>query len=239
MKHLSKKIPINVNNLLIKDYIDFELLKQTDADTLKLCSYFTEHPVSYFEELSFNELERFLFRLRLLLNSKPNVKRKEIVKVNGIRYRAAKTEKDFRTNQYTAYSEYNKAPIKNLHKKLAVIYTDTKLFKPYEFNDSNVNERANNILNYGKVGDFIGNVFFFNNLFEGLSLISQTSFLIANLQIKELLAEIAQEEQDLESSTDGISLSIQSQAATLLEKMNLCDGILDGSYQEYNTLNTN
>lgn len=222
-KKLAKAIPLNVNDLLIKDFINFEHIRTSGKDELdielKICSYFTMVSVIELEELSFNELDNYLWRAKELISSKPSVKKHSLIKVNGIRYRAAKSEKDFKTNQYTAYSQYNENPLDNLHKKLSVIYSETKLFKEYQFNESNIRDRALNFYNYGRVGQVYGTLFFYSNLFEGLNLISQAYSVIANEEIKNHMEQVYQGLQDLGINTDGTMSSTLLQAQTLLKKM--------------------
>ena len=165
-------IPTNVNNLTIKEFIEYENIRTSSLENIdkiiQIASSFTDISVSEYENMSFNELEKVKHKVLLLINSKPNTRLKNTFWHDGTRYKACKDEKDFKTNQYTALKQYETDVINNLHKILALIYVKCPLFSKYKFNSDNVEEIADVIYNYGKVGDVYGTLFFYSNRSEKL-----------------------------------------------------------------------
>jgi hypothetical protein len=165
-------IPTNVNNLTIKEFIEYENIRTSGLENIdkiiQIASSFTDISVSEYENMSFNELEKVKSKVLLLINSKPNTRLKNTFWHDGTRYKACKDEKDFKTNQYTALKQYETDVINNLHKILALIYVKCPLFTKYKFNSDNVEEIGDVIYNYGKVGDVYGTLFFYSNRSEKL-----------------------------------------------------------------------
>jgi len=165
-------IPTNVNNLTIKEFIEYENIRTSNLENIdkiiQIASSFTDIAVSEYENMSFNELEKVKSKVLLLINSKPNTRLKNTFWHDGTRYKACKDEKDFKTNQYTALKQYETDVINNLHKILALIYVKCPLFTKYKFNSDNVDIIADVIYNYGKVGDVYGTLFFYSNRSEKL-----------------------------------------------------------------------
>ena len=165
-------IPTNVNNLTIKQFIEYENIRTSSLENIdkiiQIASSFTDVSVSEYENMSFNELEKVKSKVLLLINSKPNTRLKNTFWHDGTRYKACKDEKDFKTNQYTALKQYETDVINNLHKILALIYVKCPLFSKYKFNSDNVVEIGDVIYNYGKVGDVYGTLFFYSNRSEKL-----------------------------------------------------------------------
>ena len=165
-------IPTNVNNLTIKQFIEYENIRTSSLENIdkiiQIASSFTDIAVSEYENMSFNELEKVKSKVLLLINSKPNTRLKNTFWHDGTRYKACKDEKDFKTNQYTALKQYETDVINNLHKILALIYVKCPVFSKYKFNSDNVEEISDVIYNYGKVGDVYGTLFFYSNRSEKL-----------------------------------------------------------------------
>jgi len=165
-------IPTNVNNLTIKEFIEYENIRTSSLENIdkiiQIASSFTDIAVSEYENMSFNELEKVKSKVLLLINSKPNTRLKNTFWHDGTRYKACKDEKDFKTNQYTALKQYETDVINNLHKILALIYVKCPVFSKYKFNSDNVEEISDVIYNYGKVGDVYGTLFFYSNRSEKL-----------------------------------------------------------------------
>jgi hypothetical protein len=165
-------IPTNVNNLTIKEFIEYENIRTSSLENIdkiiQIASSFTDISVSEYENMSFNELEKVKSKVLLLINSKPNTRLKNTFWHNGTRYKACKDEKDFKTNQYTALKQYETDVINNLHKILALIYVKCPVFSKYKFNSDNVDIIADVIYNYGKVGDVYGTLFFYSSKSEKL-----------------------------------------------------------------------
>jgi len=165
-------IPTNVNNLTIKEFIEYENIRTSSLENIdkiiQIASSFTDISVSEYENMSFNELEKVKHKVLLLINSKPNTRLKNTFWHDGTRYKACKDEKDFKTNQYTALKQYETDVINNLHKILALIYVKCPLFSKYKFNSDNVEEISDVIYNYGKVGDVYGTLFFYSQRSEKL-----------------------------------------------------------------------
>jgi hypothetical protein len=165
-------IPTNVNNLTIKEFIEYENIRTSSLENIdkiiQIASSFTDISVSEYENMSFNELEKVKHKVLLLINSKPNTRLKNTFWHDGTRYKACKDEKDFKTNQYTALKQYETDVINNLHKILALIYVKCPVFSKYKFNSDNVEEISDVIYNYGKVGDVYGTLFFYSNRSEKL-----------------------------------------------------------------------
>jgi len=165
-------IPTNVNNLTIKEFIEYENIRTSSLENIdkiiQIASSFTDVSVSEYENMSFNELEKVKHKVLLLINSKPNTRLKNTFWHDGTRYKACKDEKDFKTNQYTALKQYETDVINNLHKILALIYVKCPLFSKYKFNSDNVEQISDVIYNYGKVGDVYGTLFFYSNRSEKL-----------------------------------------------------------------------
>ena len=165
-------IPTNVNNLTIKEFIEYENIRTSSLENIdkiiQIASSFTDISVSEYENMSFNELEKVKSKVLLLINSKPNTRLKNTFWHDGTRYKACKDEKDFKTNQYTALKQYETDVINNLHKILALIYVKCPLFSKYKFNSDNVEEISDVIYNYGRVGDVYGTLFFYSSRSEKL-----------------------------------------------------------------------
>jgi hypothetical protein len=165
-------IPTNVNNLTIKEFIEYENIRTSTLENIdkiiQIASSFTDISVSEYENMSFNELEKVKHKVLLLINSKPNTRLKNTFWHDGTRYKACKDEKDFKTNQYTALKQYEFDVINNLHKILALIYVKCPILTKYKFNSDNVEEISDVIYNYGKVGDVYGTLFFYSNRSEKL-----------------------------------------------------------------------
>ena len=165
-------IPTNVNNLTIKEFIEYENIRTSSLENIdkiiQIASSFTDISVSEYENMSFNELEKVKSKVLLLINSKPNTRLKNTFWHDGTRYKACKDEKDFKTNQYTALKQYETDVINNLHKILALIYVKCPIFSKYKFNSDNVEQIGDVIYNYGKVGDVYGTLFFYSNRSEKL-----------------------------------------------------------------------
>ena len=165
-------IPTNVNNLTIKEFIEYENIRTSSLENIdkiiQIASSFTDISVSEYENMSFNELEKVKSKVLLLINSKPNTRLKNTFWHDGTRYKACKDEKDFKTNQYTALKQYETDVINNLHKILALIYVKCPVFSKYKFNSDNVEQISDVIYNYGKVGDVYGTLFFYSNRSEKL-----------------------------------------------------------------------
>jgi len=165
-------IPTNVNNLTIKEFIEYENIRTSSLENIdkiiQIASSFTDISVSEYENMSFNELEKVKSKVLLLINSKPNTRLKNTFWHDGTRYKACKDEKDFKTNQYTALKQYETDVINNLHKILALIYVKCPVFSKYKFNSDNVEQINDVIYNYGKVGDVYGTLFFYSNRSEKL-----------------------------------------------------------------------
>jgi hypothetical protein len=165
-------IPTNVNNLTIKEFIEYENIRTSSLENIdkiiQIASSFTDISVSEYENMSFNELEKVKSKVLLLINSKPNTRLKNTFWHDGTRYKACKDEKDFKTNQYTALKQYETDVINNLHKILALIYVKCPVFSKYKFNSDNVEQIADVIYNYGKVGDVYGTLFFYSSRSEKL-----------------------------------------------------------------------
>ena len=164
-------IPTNVNNLTIKEFIEYENIRTSSLENIdkiiQIASCFTDISVSEYENMSFNELEKVKSKVLLLINSTPNTRLKNTFWHDGTRYKACK-ERDFKTNQYTALKQYETDVINNLHKILALIYVKCPVFSKYKFNSDNVEEIGDVIYNYGKVGDVYGTLFFYSNRSEKL-----------------------------------------------------------------------
>ena len=165
-------IPTNVNNLTIKEFIEYENIRTSSLENIdkiiQIASTFTDISVSEYENMSFNELEKVKSKVLLLINSTPNTRLKNAFWHDGTRYKACKDERDFKTNQYTALKQYETDVINNLHKILALIYVKCPLFSKYKFNSDNVEQIGDVIYNYGKVGDVYGTLFFYSNRSEKL-----------------------------------------------------------------------
>ena len=165
-------IPTNVNNLTIKEFIEYENIRTSSLENIdkiiQIASSFTDISVSEYENMSFNELEKVKSKVLLLINSKPNTRLKNTFWHDGTRYKACKDEKDFKTNQYTALKQYETDVINNLHKILALIYVKCPVFSKYKFNSDNVDIIADVIYNHGKVGDVYGTLFFYSSRSEKL-----------------------------------------------------------------------
>jgi hypothetical protein len=165
-------IPTNVNQLSIKEFIRYENIRTSNLENIdkiiQIASYFTKISISDYENMSFNELEKVKSKVLLLINSKPNTRLKNTFWYDGTRYKACKDERDFKTNQYTALKQYETDVINNLHRILALIYVKCPLFTKYKFNGDSVDQIANVIYNYGKVGDVYGTLFFYSNRSEKL-----------------------------------------------------------------------
>jgi len=129
-------IPKSKNKLLIKDWIKFEQIDKAayEFDVLReiaLLNHFTGIPVAEFEQMSENELKAWQKKLRKFTHQKLSLKVKRVIRINGVRYRACKDERDFRSNQWVGLKEYEKNEVANTHKILSLIYQETKLFKPF------------------------------------------------------------------------------------------------------------
>ena len=95
-------IPTNVNNLTIKEFIEYENIRTSSLENIdkiiQIASCFTDISVSEYENMSFNELEKVKSKVLLLINSTPNTRLKNTFWHDGVRYKACKDERDFKTN---------------------------------------------------------------------------------------------------------------------------------------------
>lgn len=198
-------IPTNVNNLTIKEFIEYENIRTSSLENIdkiiQIASSFTDISVSEYENMSFNELEKVKSKVLLLINSTPNTRLNNTFWHDGTRYKACKDERDFKTNQYTALKQYETDVINNLHKILALIYVKCPLFSKYKFNSDNVEEIGDVIYNYGKVGDVYGTLFFYSNRSEKL----KTDLLNSLEEVQKEIA-IHMEEVNRELKASGVNM---------------------------------
>jgi hypothetical protein len=198
-------IPTNVNNLTIKEFIEYENIRTSTLENIdkiiQIASSFTDISVSEYENMSFNELEKVKSKVLLLINSKPNTRLKNTFWHDGTRYKACKDEKDFKTNQYTALKQYETDVINNLHKILALIYVKCPIFSKYKFNSDNVDIIADVIYNYGKVGDVYGTLFFYSSKSEKLK-----ADLLNSLEEVQKEIAIHMEEVNRELKASGVNM---------------------------------
>ena len=65
-------IPTNVNNLTIKEFIEYENIRTSGLENIdkiiQIASNFTNVSVSEYENMSFNELEKVKSKVLLLIN---------------------------------------------------------------------------------------------------------------------------------------------------------------------------
>lgn len=198
-------IPTNVNNLTIKEFIEYENIRTSSLENIdkiiQIASSFTDISVSEYENMSFNELEKVKSKVLLLINSTPNTRLNNTFWHDGTRYKACKDERDFKTNQYTALKQYETDVINNLHKILALIYVKCPLFSKYKFNSDNVEEIGDVIYNYGKVGDVYGTLFFYSQRSEKL----KTDLLNSLEEVQKEIA-IHMEEVNRELKASGVNM---------------------------------
>lgn len=198
-------IPTNVNQLTIKEFIEYENIRTSSLENIdkiiQIASLFTNVSVSEYENMSFNELEKVKSKVLLLINSTPNTRLNNTFWHDGTRYKACKDERDFKTNQYTALKQYETDVINNLHKILALIYVKCPLFTKYKFNSDNVEKIGDVIYNYGKVGDVYGTLFFYSNRSEKL----KTDLLNSLEEVQKEIA-IHMEEVNRELKASGVNM---------------------------------
>lgn len=199
-------IPTNVNNLTIKEFIEYENIRTSSLENIdkiiQIASSFTDISVSEYENMSFNELEKVKSKVLLLINSTPNTRLNNTFWHDGTRYKACKDERDFKTNQYTALKQYETDVINNLHKILALIYVKCPLFSKYKFNSDNVEEIGDVIYNYGKVGDVYGTLFFYSQRSEKLK-----ADLLNSLEEVQKEIAIHMEEVNRELKASGVNMA--------------------------------
>lgn len=217
-KHLKFKLPKNINDLLIKDYIVFKKIQsesfEYETDRLNTyLSYFTGKPAEYFDHLPIIHAEKLWLQLSPLLNSKLSTRRKTFW-LKGKRYASCKNEKYFNFGQWASLKEFEKDQTGNLHKILAIFYANTPLFKSYEYKDTEFEDNKELFYSHVKIGQVYGTFFFYSQRFELLRVNSQLSLEQASLTIQNRIAEIKQEMETIGLPTDGtisdMSLRVES-----------------------------
>lgn len=216
-------IPKSKNKLFIKDWIKYQQIDKSKYDLdvdreIALLNHYTGISVDEFNDMSINSLNAWLKKLRKFTNQTLSHKVKRVIRVKGMRYKACKDERDFRANQWMALKHYELNQDDNIHKILSLIYTETKLFKDYKFNEDNCPYISDNLLNNARIGDVYGVFFFYLQRFEGLSLISQCSYLLSLETINNRMQEVYQGLRELGVNTDGSLSSMTSAAESLLKK---------------------
>jgi hypothetical protein len=215
------KIPKNVNDLLIKDYIIFAKIQsgsfEYETDRLNTyLSYFTGKDFDYIDNLPVAIQENLWLKLSPLLNSKLSTRRKSFW-LNGKRYKACKNEKHFNFGQWASLKEFEKDQYGNIHKILAVIYANTPLFKSYEYKDAEFEDNKDMFYNKVKIGQVYGTFFFYCQRFELLKVSSQLSLELANQTIQNRIEEVKQEMETIGLPTDGTVSDMSLQVATYLK----------------------
>lgn len=224
MTTLKFKIPKNVNDLLIKDYIIFRKIQsesfEYETDRLNTyLSYFTGKPTEYFDKLPIIQAEALWLKLAPLLNSKLSTRRKSFW-LNNKRYTACKNEKHFNFGQWASLKEFEKDQTGNIHKILAVIYANTPLFKSYEYKDTEFEDNKDMFYNKVKIGQVYGTFFFYCQRFELLRVSSQLSLELADQTIQNRIEEIKQEMETIGLHTDGTISDMSLQMGTYLKNRN-------------------
>jgi hypothetical protein len=224
-------VPTSLNKLTLKQLIKFEQLKAlpaSNSDAIirradKQLACVTGLSMAEIENLPYWKHELYFKQLASLNADKPKVKVKKVIWVKGKRYKYFKSEKDLNANQYTAFKTYQENSIANIHKCGSIAYLRSPLFGKTRFKAEDCEQIANDLLDQ-KVSKVYGAVFFCMNELESLSLISQASLMIAEMEIQSHKKQMFKDLEALGVNTDGTISLIQSQVEMLLKKMNTSNG---------------
>lgn len=216
-------IPINVNNLSLKDYSNYKSIQQSVVDfnidkNIKHLEYFTNKPDSYFEALSENDLKVWLNKIKSLINSSETASIKKAFWFGFKRFKLAKNDKEFNVNAWTALQSFEQEPLKNLSKIIAIYYQRTPLFRKWTFNDATVLDNAELFNNKLKVKDFIGGFFFYQNHFENQKVILKAYEKVTQMELEEHMTEVRHYLKELGVNMDGSLSFITYQVEAMLNE---------------------
>lgn len=195
-------MPINVNDLTIREFIDYnKCLEQEDPD-FALMREFLGLTQDAIDEMPLRKLNLIKIRIGWLRASQVGIikfgsmrykmRRRRIVRI-GWRFRFA--FKDFNANQFTALDTYEYPG--QAHLIAAVGYGFGK------FNENNVDEWSKRFLDV-KIGKVIGQVFFCTQLSPLLNLNLNLSSLEARMKIKTHLTTVSAHTKVSDEIMDGI-----------------------------------
>lgn len=185
----------------------------------KLLSIISGKSLSEIEAYDLSTLDFLYKRLAVLRATKPSMKVKKTLWVNGKRFKLIKSEKNLNANQFVVWETYNENTIRNYNKLAAVIYLRHKAFTKPKFTDEGFAE-AQELFLGAKVGQIFGALFFCRVRLSKLKADSLLYTKEAEMKIAAHMEIIRKVLEDSGVSMDGITSLTAQQAETLFEKMN-------------------
>jgi hypothetical protein len=222
------KIPVKFKKLSIADFASFCKIQEKHSEDalglnfkLELASYFTGKSIAELESISVRELHKYLYPVnKLIHSSNSSIRRNRAIWVKGKRYLSIKDEKDLDTNQWMLLKEKQKKFYDNIPEILAILYSPTKLFKPYQFKADAYSQTVEVFRKHLSVKDFYGTLFFCSNLFLKQSENLKYYSMMANMEIEtHLQMEVLPQLKELGLDTDG-SLSYILYQTQIMAKEN-------------------
>lgn len=136
-----------------KDIIDREV---------KLASILTGKSVEYLESIPYSVLKEVIKKVNRVNLSQPNTEVRRFVRVGTKVYAAILDAKELHglmsTSQFTAAKTYAANPIENMHRLLALYYTQYQPFKKRKLTENQL--KLSEDFKKVKIGDVYGAVFF-------------------------------------------------------------------------------
>ena len=184
-------IPIDYNNLTLKQFIEVKEIESKHLDKLKmrmaLVSYFTgkdSETMPLKSTLLTTGLKVHLFKVDLLLASKIKARTKSAIWIGFKRYKSITDATKLNVNQYTALKELGKTPNTQIHRMAGLLFYQGSGFELKHW------DRISNELLKAKVGEVAPVVFFYSNVLERLNQILPSFFLINQLKIEGEIKEL-------------------------------------------------
>lgn len=203
-------IPKSFNEFTVGQFISWHEIIETEKDVItreyKLLAMLMGITLDEAEAIPFKKIDPLLITLNAIHLTKPSENIKRAVRVNGKFYipvlQASKLRELLSANQYTAFQEYNKEPVKNLDKILTLIYTPFKWFGKKKLTDEP--EAMAKEMRDAKLGDVFGFVFFCERQYSQLMNASLPYFQKSTQEIDDHMKEVYQHlGVDSKMATDG------------------------------------
>lgn len=165
-----------------KDIIDREV---------KLASILTGKSVEYLESIPYSVLKEVIKKVNRVSLSQPNTEVRRFVRVGSKVYAAILDAKELHglmsTSQFTAAKTYAANPIVNMHRLLALYYTQYQPFKKRKLTENQL--KLSEDFKKVKIGDVYGAVFFYSVLWNQFAPILENSLMEATRTIQEIIAD--------------------------------------------------
>jgi len=194
-------VPISYDSMTVRQFIEVKDVERKYSDLLEmrmaLVSYFTKKDA---ETLDLNVLKWQLFKVDSLLASQPNTNVKDVIWINGRRYKTfadvtklSRVQTKLIVDQAVTAKELakNGQGDSNLHRLLGLVYLRAKIGSNPEFDVKTWDDVSEDMLD-AKVGDVYGAVFFYSNVLEKLMPIIPYFLMEAEQIIENHMAEVLQ-----------------------------------------------